>query len=169
MALTPKQARFVEEFLVSLNATQAATKAGYSANSAAVEGSRLLSNAKIQAALTERRAQVVEATGISPERVLAELGRIGFSDMRKFATWGSAGVSLLDCATLGDDAARCVSEVSETTSKDGGSIKFKLHDKVGALTLIGKHLGMFVDKVEHSGKDGGPIQVWQFGKRKVAF
>ena len=52
---------------------------------------------------------------------------------------------------MSEDAARCVSEVSETVTKDGGSIRFKLHDKTKALDLLGRHFGMFKDKLEVSG------------------
>ena len=83
--------------------------------------------------------------------------------MRQFTTWGPSGVTLRDSAELDEDAARCVAEVSETTSKDGGSVKFKLHDKVGALTLAGKHLGMFTERVEHT----GVLEVLAFRRRSA--
>lgn len=149
--LTPKQARFVDEYLIDLNATQAAIRAGYSAHTANEQGSRLLANVSIQAALAERRVKLSVSTGITPERVLEELGRIGFSDMRKFAKWGST-VALVDSATLSEDDARCVAEVSERMTKFGPSLSFKLHDKVGALTQIGRHFGMFTDKIEDVSK-----------------
>lgn len=82
------------------------------------------------------------------ERVLLEYARIGFSDMRKFTTWGPDGVTLKDGADISDDDAAAISEVSQTTTEGGGSIKFKLHDKKGALDSIGRNLGMFTDKVE---------------------
>lgn len=151
--LTPKQARFVDEYLLDLNATQAYKRVyGCSDAVANANGSRLLVNASVQAALATRRIKLAVSTGITPERVLEELGRIGFSDMRKFTQWGPSGVSLLDSATLDEESARCVAEVSETTTKEGGSLKFKLHDKVGALTQIGRHFGMFTDKIEDVSK-----------------
>ena len=143
--MTPKQSRFVDEYLIDLNATQAAIRAGFSAKSAHVTASRLLSNAKIAAAVASAMTSRSKRTLIEADAVLAELARIGFSDMRKFATWGPSGVSLLNSAGLDEDSARCVAEVSETTSKDGGSIKFKLHDKPSALVSLGKHLGLFQD------------------------
>jgi phage terminase small subunit len=146
--LTPKQARFVEEYLIDLNATDAARRAGYSAKTAEQQGPRLLGNvgvaAAIQAAISARSAR----TQVTADRVVEELARLGFSDMREFAEWGAAGVKLRNSDTLPDDAARCVAEVSQTITEGGGSLKFKLHDKKGALELLGRHLGMFNDKLD---------------------
>ena len=82
--------------------------------------------------------------------MLEELARIGFSDMRRFTTWGPDGVRMHASAALDEDSARCVAEVSQTINAQGGALKFKLHDKVSALTLVGKHLGMFVDRLDHT-------------------
>jgi phage terminase small subunit len=72
-------------------------------------------------------------------------------------SWGPKGVVLIDSSELTEDEAALVSEVSETTTAAGGSMKVKLHDKLGALEKIGKHLGMFVDKHEHTGAEGQPL------------
>ena len=66
---------------------------------------------------------------------------------------------LKDSASLTDDQAMQVAEVSETTSATGGTLKLKKHDKVKALELLGRHLGMFTDKVEATGANGGPMTV----------
>jgi phage terminase small subunit len=165
--LTPKQARFVEEYLIDLNATQAATRAGYSPRSAEVEGCRLLKNAKVavmvQTAIAERSAR----TEITADRVLKELAKLGFADLRKAVIWranvtgmveGDDGaqrlavtneVQLIDSDKLDDDTAAAISEVGQDSR---GGLKIKMHDKRGALESIGRHLGMFTDKVEHSGR-----------------
>lgn len=62
-------------------------------------------------------------------------------------SWGPDGVKLIDSSRLDDDAAAMVCEVSETVTKDGGSIRVKLNDKGGALEKLGKHLGMFTERV----------------------
>ena len=147
MALTAKRQRVVEEYVVDLNATQAAIRAAFAASSAAVEGARLLRNAKVGAEISRLQAERSERTQISADRVLAELARIAFSDMRRFMKWGANGIELIESETLNDDDARCVAEVSR--SADGGSVKFKLHDKTAALERIGRHLGMFTEKLEH--------------------
>jgi phage terminase small subunit len=142
-ALTVKQQRFVDEYLVDPNATQAALLAGYSKRSAAAIGFENLQKPAVAAAIDEARAARSERTGITADRVLNELAKIAFADQRKVMTWGPDGVTLVDSETLDDNAAAMVAEVSETTTKDGGSLKLKTHDKVGALKLLGEHLGLF--------------------------
>lgn len=153
MALTPKQQRFVAEYLVDLNATQAAIRAGYSAKTARVTGPENLSKPAIAAAIQAGTRKDAEKIELSKEAIIAELMKIAFSDMKQFATWGPHGVKLLDSDALGPETA-CVAEVSETITKSGGSIKFKLHDKVGALRDLGRHLGMWIDKVAPVTPDG---------------
>jgi len=144
--LTDRQRRFVDEYLIDLNASEAARRAGYSAKTANVQGPRLLGNVSVAAAIAKAQTRRSERTQITQDAVLTELARIGFSDMRRFSTWGPNGVTLIDSDSLDEDAARCVAEVSQSTSKDGGKLSFKLHDKVSALEKIGKHLGMFIDR-----------------------
>jgi len=149
MALTAKQQRFIEEYLVDLNATQAAIRAGYSEKSAYSVGQETLRKPEIAQAIAEAQAERSERTQITQDMVVRELAKIGFSDMRKFSRWGPGGVRLLDSSELDDDSAACVAEVSQTITEAGGSIKFKLHDKKGALELLGRHLAMFTDKIQH--------------------
>jgi phage terminase small subunit len=158
--LTDKQLRFVQEYLIDLNATQAAKRAGYSAKTAEQGGAQLLRNIKVAAAIKSAQGARAERTQITQDRVLKEYARIAFSNMKDFAEFGPEGVALKDLAAMDDDAARCVAEVSESTSKDGGSVRFKLHDKKGALDSIARHLGMFTDKTEHSGHLGVTHYKW---------
>ena len=156
--LTPKQPRFVEEYLVDLNATQAAIRAGYSPKTAGQIGERLLKKVEIQQALAERMKAREQRTEVTQDRVVKELAKIAFGDPRNVMTWGPTGVKLKASTELTDDEAAFVSEVSETTTEHGGSLKLKTNDKLKALELLGRHLGMFKEKVEVTGKDGGPIQ-----------
>lgn len=149
--LTPKQQRFVEEYLIDLNGTQAAVRAGYSEKTAEPQASRLLSNVKVAAAVARAQEMQSRRTQVTADKVIAELAKLGFSDMRDFASWGPGGISLKQSDEMTDKDAACVSEVSETTTEHGGSLRFKLHDKKGALELLGKHLGVFVDRVQHEG------------------
>jgi len=160
--LDARESRFVNEYLIDLDPKRAALAAGYSATTAASKAYQWVSNSKVKpqvykaiAKIQERLAQKVEVT---QERIVAELAKVGFSDMRNFTEWGPGGVQLKDSSDLEPGQAACVAEVSESTTKDGGSIRFKLHDKVAALHLLMKHLGMLRDKVELTGKDGGPIE-----------
>lgn len=156
--LTPKQARFVDEYLVDLNATQAAIRAGYSKKTAGQIGERLLKKVEIQQALAERMKAREKRTEITQDMVLRELAKIAFGDQRRVMEWGPAGVKLRDSTQITDDEAAIVAEVSETITANGGTLKLKTHDKVGALKLLGDHLGMFKQQVELTGKGGGPIE-----------
>lgn len=144
--LTAKQQRFVEEYIVDLNATQAAIRAGYSAKTAEQIGYQQLQHPSVSAAIAQAQLERSKRTEITQDRVLEELALIAFSDMRQFAEWGPRGVHLLDSATIAPEAARCVGEVRETVTQHGGSKGFKLHDKVAALEKLGRHLGMFNEK-----------------------
>lgn len=155
---TPKQQRFVDEYLVDLNATQAAIRAGYSQKTANEQAARLLANVSVQAAIAERMKERQQRTELTQDMVVKELARIAFGDPRKVMSWGPGGVKLRDSETLAGEDAAIVAEVSESVTAAGGSLKLKTHDKVGALKMLGEHLGMFKQRVELTGKDGGPIQ-----------
>lgn len=142
MALTPKQQRFVEEYLIDLNATRAAKAAGYSEKSAHSIGQENLIKPEIAAAIQEAFEARSKRTQITADRVLEELSRLAFSNMQDFVEWGPNGVSLKFSEELTEDAARCVAEVSESRSDTGGTIRFKLHNKLGALEKAMQHLGM---------------------------
>jgi len=146
MALSLKQKTFCQEYIVDFNGAQSAIRAGYSKKTAKVKASQLLTIINIQSEILAAIKKRSERTGITQDRVVLELARIAFSDMKDFAAWDKSGVTLNDSETLTEEETRCVSEVSETETKDGGSVKFKLHDKKSALELLGKHLGMFGSK-----------------------
>ena len=150
-ALTPKQARFVDEYLVDLNGTQAAIRAGYSKKTAGQIAERLLRKVEAQQALTERVKARQARTEITQDRVIAELAKIAFGDQRSLMQWGPTGVKLIDSTTLTPEQSAMVSEVSESITAAGGSLKLKTHDKVAALKLLGEHLGMFEQKVRLTG------------------
>jgi phage terminase small subunit len=185
MALNPQQQRFVEEYLVDLNATQAAIRAGYSEDTAGSQGGRLLKNVEIGKAIADAMAERSVRTRVTADRVLTELARIGFGDIRSVVAWrantAETGkededgvpetrafneVELIGSAEIDHDAAAAVAEISQ--SKDG-ALKVKMHNKVAALQEIGRHLGI-AQKHEHSGAEGGPIQVTDIeAARRMAF
>lgn len=158
--LTPKQTAFVAEYLVDLNATQAAIRAGYSVKSAARIGVELLNKTQVREAIAANQAKRAQRVEITADRVVSELAKIAFADPRDLMEWGPDGVKLKDSADLTEEQAASVAEVSETTTKDGGSLKLKKHDKVKALELLGRHMGMFKDKVETE-VSGGLVITWQ--------
>lgn len=161
MALNEKQKRFGDEYLIDLNATQAAIRAGYSEKTAYSAGQRLLKNVEVQAFIEERMKQRLERTEITQDMVLNELAKVGFSDLRNvFTPMGG----ILDPQDWDDSTAGAISSVevvrrqSGEYDEDGNPIpehvhKIKVWDKVSALEKMGKHLGMFTDKVDmhHSG------------------
>lgn len=180
MALTAKQRRFVEEYLVDLNATQAAIRAGYSQKTAASIGEENLRKPDIAKAVSDAQKKRSERTEITQDMVLQELAKIGFSDIRKVMRWGETtirtetdkdgedvevpyhGIALIDSSEIDDNTAAAIAEVSE--GREG--LKIKMHDKKGALVDIGRHLGMFKDRVEHTGKDGGPVEIATLSKEE---
>lgn len=155
--LTAKQKAFVSEYLVDLNATAAAIRAGYSEKSARKVGSDTLAKPHVQAAIEEALAERRERVEVTQDQVVAELARIAFSNPRDVMEWGPGGVRLRPSSELTPDQAAIVAEVSETASQNGGSLRLKTHDKVRALELLGKHLGMFTEKREISGPNGTPL------------
>lgn len=138
--LTDKQAAFVREYLVDLNATQAARRAGYSSANADKIGSELLGKTRVAEAIQGAQARRAERTEITADRVIEEIAAIAFAHMGQYATWGDDRVSLRDSAEVD---ARAVSEVKQTVSQFGSSVAIKLHDKLSALEKLGKHLGMW--------------------------
>lgn len=150
--LSPRQQRFVEEYLVDLNATQAAFRAGYSPKTVEQQGSRLLGNVKVAAAIERAKAARSIRTQIKADRVLEELARVGLFDLRKAAKWGPGGVTLKNSTDLDDDTAAGIASVESKPSEFGDSIKIKAHDKISALKLLGDHLGLF-DKENRNAED----------------
>ena len=144
--LTLRKRMFVKEYLIDLNATQAAIRAGYSPKTAANQGSRLLSFAEIQALIQEENAQRMERTEITADRVLQELARLGFSDPRNYVEEDG---SLRSVRALDDDAAAAVQSLEVVEGEGGAQLKkLKLWDKTASLTLLGRHLKLFTDLLE---------------------
>ena len=144
--MTPKQALFIQEYLIDLNATRAAIAAGYSPKTAYSIGQRLLKHVEIQGALEEAMKKRGQRTEITQDRILRELARIAFADPRSIAEWGNGTMTLKDSSSLSDDDAVAVSEVSQTITDGKASLKAKMYDKQRALELLGRHLGMFAEK-----------------------
>jgi phage terminase small subunit len=151
MPLTAKQERFVAEYLIDLNATQAAIRAGYSEKTAKEIGCENLTKPNIADAIAKAKAKRQDRTEITQDRVLEELAKVGFSDIRKALTPTGGLVSTQDWE---DEFAGAISslEVVQRPSgeydDDGKPIyenvhKFRMWDKMSALEKMGKHLGMF--------------------------
>jgi len=152
--LTKKQCTFIEEYLVDLNATQAAIRAGYSTRTAKEIGCENLSKPNIQNAIHVAMNERSRRTGITVDRVLEEIAKIGFADIREIFT---AGDKLRSIADLPDDIAAAVQSIEVAVRppglagddgfKEGELVyKIRLSDKLKGLELLGRHLGMFNSK-----------------------
>lgn len=149
--------RFAQALACGKTADEAYAEAGYEANRG--NASRLNANESITKRVTEILSAGAKRAEITVERVLEELAKVGFANMQDYMRSGSDGDPYLDFSALTRDQAAALSEVTVEDFKDGRGedardvrrVKFKLHDKLGALEKIGKHLGMFKDKVEISG------------------
>lgn len=141
--LTPKQKAFAAEYLVDLNAAAAATRAGYSERTARAKGYVLLQNQDIQAEIRAGMAQRAKRLEISQDMVIQELARIAFFNATRAArvvnNQYGAQVEFTDTEELTDDERAAIASIEET--KHG--IKVSSYDKVRALELLGKHLGLF--------------------------
>lgn len=149
--LTGKQRLFAKEFVLDLNATQAAIRAGYSENSAADIGHENLSKPKITQYIDALRSDLSYATGITEHMVLMEHKKIAFTDVASlYNSWGS----LKPLEELTDDQKAIIQQIEV---KDG-DVKLKGYDKKGSLNEIAKILGFYAptkqevkQEVEHSG------------------
>ncbi len=149
--LTAKQQRFCDEYLIDLNATQAAIRAGYKANKKntfEVIGYQLLQKTSVLEKIQQEMAKRSKRTGINQDRVIQELARIAFVNASDVIDTEDASVRL----NATEDDLACIQSVKVKTmdGEKGSSIEreVKLNDKMKALELLGKHLGMFKDKVE---------------------
>ena len=171
--LTPRQERFVQEYLIDLNATQAAIRAGYAPKTANREGSRLLSNAVIASAVQKGRAKMAERAQIDQDWVLRQWQAIAEADPRDLVQYlrgpcpdcwdepheepspscakcgghGKGHVVLTDTRRLSPAAAKLYAGVQ--LGREG--IKVNMRDQDAALVNIARHLGMFKDSLELKG------------------
>jgi phage terminase small subunit len=180
--LAAKQQRFVEEYLIDLNATQAAIRAGYSKKTADVQGPRLLGNVGVAAAISEAQAKRAERTKIDADWVLQRLAIEADADLadlyadngtlKPVSEWPMVWRKGL---VAGIETQQEFEEVDGQKKPAGMVHKVKLSDRIRRIELIGKHIGVgaFAEKHEHSGPDGGPIQTEEIGDtekaRRIAF
>ncbi len=155
--LNPKQEAFVQNYLLTMNATEAAKLSGYSTKTAKAIGSSLLKNPNVAAAVNRERDRLADRYDVNLERVVRELARIAFSSMADFMKPGADGSPVLDFSALTADQSAVLQEVTVEDFKDGRSdqrqvrrTKFRKESKIAALELLGKYLGMFRDQVHHS-------------------
>ena len=136
MKLTPKQMRFVDEWLIDFNGTQAAIRAGYSEKTAAATAARLLRNVNIQAEISRRQKDLQRRTEVTQEQVVKELARLAFAD--------ASVVCVTDFDNLTEDQRAAIQGIKPTNF----GWEIKLCDKLKALELLGRHIGMFNAKLD---------------------
>ncbi len=148
MALTEKQRRFVDEYLIDLNATQAAIRAGYSVKTAKDIGCQNLAKLNIQQAVSEQMAERSKRTGVNQDRIVLELAKIAFVNAADVIDSDDATIKAR--ATADDTAAIQSVKVKVIPTKEGEGVEreIRLNDKLKALELLGKHLGMWNDKLD---------------------
>jgi phage terminase small subunit len=156
--LTDKQLRFVEEYLISANATQAAIRAGYSAHTANVIGPQLLHKSWLTEAIAKRQAQRSAVVDLEAARILRELATLALSNVSHYCLDDAYNLALAPDAP--PDAMRAVASVRhrvrEMRTESGEvilshDVEFRLWNKNQALTSAMKHLGLLVEHIHHSG------------------
>jgi phage terminase small subunit len=161
--LTPKQEAFATGVASGLTQAEAYRRAypnslRWKDETVWARASELMADGKVKGrveSLTQRAAAKNEVT---VERVVREIARLAFSDLRDVMEWGPGGVRLLEAETLDDDAAAAIAEVSEQAT---GGLRIKLHNKVEALEKLAKHLDLYApNKLQLSGGDGdAPVRI----------
>lgn len=146
--MTKKQKRFCEEYLIDLNATQAAIRAGYSPNTAKSIGCENLTKPDIRAHIDRAMAERSRRTGVNADRVIQELAKIAFVNATDVIDPKTATIKE---NALPEDMAAIQSVKVKTFGEDGLEREIKMADKLKALEMLGRHLGMFKDKLELSG------------------
>ena len=151
MKLTDKQKKFCDEYLIDLNATQAAIRAGYSKKTAQVISTENLSKPIIKDYIKKKQDELQKRSEVTVDRVVKELALIAFQDPRRMFR----GNTLIDLDDMEEDVARVLAEVTVTKERtqDGDAnvtelVKLKVYDKTKALDMLMKHLGGYTEKIE---------------------
>lgn len=145
--MTKKQKIFADEYLIDLNATRAAIRAGYSPDTAGSIGAENLKKPEIKSRIDKAMAERSRRTGINQDRVLQELARIGFAKITDVVDPETAQIK----PDASDDDLACIQSIKIKPNEFGTEREVKLYDKKSALVDLGKHLGLFKDKLELNG------------------
>ncbi|MCT7911661.1 terminase small subunit [Arcobacter lacus] len=163
LKLTPKQKLFCDYYLISLNATEASIKAGYSKKTAKEIGAENLTKPNIKEYLQNSMNKRAEKLEITADKVIGEIAKLAFANTTDILEITDTSIKIKDLSKLDTS---CISSAEEVFDKDGCrvGVKVKLHDKTKNLELLGRHLGLFKDKVEISVDE--QVQDWLRGKIK---
>lgn len=156
--LTAKQKLFCDEYLIDLKATPAAIRSGYSNSYANKKAFLLLDKPDIKAYIDERMKDREKRTEITQDKVLQEFAKIAFANTTDYVEVKDMGqykmVSVKPTKDMTSDQVVAIASIKQGAN----GIEIKLHDKVKALEDIGRHLGMFKDKVEVTGSINNPYE-----------
>lgn len=152
--LTEKQKVFCREYLVDFNGTRAAIASGYSKKTAYAVASENLRKPQIQREIQRIADKKLKENGDPIQRIILELQLIAFGDYQDLVQWDENGIEKFVPSKKLGNKSRIVSEISQTTTTSGGSVKIRTYDKIKALELLGKYHKIFSDKIEHSNPDG---------------
>lgn len=153
--MTKKQKIFADEYLIDLNATRAyrvAYPAVKNDDTAAAAGARLLRNVKVSAYITERMQERQKRTEVTQDRVVEELASIAFARATDYAAVMSNGPAAIVCIKPTEELTEQQERAIAGIKEGANGVEIKLNDKVKALELLGRHLGMWNDKLDVSGK-----------------
>ncbi|MGH6853425.1 MAG: terminase small subunit [Stellaceae bacterium] len=134
---------FVNEYLLTMNASEAARRAGYKPHYAGLRGYALMRRPDVQAAIRNAMDARAKRTGVSSDRVVEELASIAFSDIRNILDWGTDHVRLRPASALTEADRAAIKSISVRIGRRGcGHVRVRLHDKFAALMMLERHLGM---------------------------
>ncbi len=158
--MTPKQQRFVDEYMVDRNATQAAIRAGYSPKGAEVNASKMLRYPKVAEAIASATQAQSERTKINADWVLERLAAEATADVADIYAENGGLKPIRDWPLIWRQGLVSGLDVDEKPGQPGQVVKVKLSDRIRRLELIGKHIGVqaFAERHEHTGRDGGPME-----------
>lgn len=175
--LTPKQEAFARAYIETANASEAYRRAydasGMKDTSIHVNACKLLAETKVAQRVAALQAEAAKRNEITVDKIIRELSLLGFSNMLNYMRVADDGSAYVDFSALTREQAAAISEVTSEVYMDGAGedakpvkrTKFKLSDKRAALVDLGKHLGMFVERKEITGKNGGPIEIADDGDK----
>ena len=152
--LTDKQERFCREYIVDYNAQKAGERAGYAKKNARIVCCQILAKTEAKKFIKALQEEVADRLNITVDRVLCEYAKLAFTDLPGIVNWDKGCMRIEDFEKLSPDQRACIKKFkAKTVNKilDGESypvdvVEIELHDKRGALDMLGKHLGMFVEK-----------------------
>lgn len=162
---------FCQQYLLDLNGTKAAERAKYSKKTARFQASQLLTKLNISNRIAELKAKREERTRVTQDRVVKELALLGFSDLQNYITIDklTGSIQAKGFEDMPPEESRALQSIKEDRvikeDADGkkvtvyDKVSFKMHDKIRALEILARHLGMLVERHEVTGEDGGPVKI----------